>query len=54
MKKELTAGKNTNVIPLITPGNDNGRVMRRNVCAGLAPKSALASNQEVSILHRDV
>ena len=46
MKNELTAGKNTNVIPLITPGRESGSVTRLNVCAGLAPKSALASNKE--------
>ena len=34
MKKELTAGRNTSVIPLIIPGTESGSVTRLNVCAG--------------------
>ena len=50
IKKELTAGKNTRVIPLITPGRDNGNVTFLKVSAPLAPKSAAASKRDASIL----
>ena len=46
MKKELTAGRNTSVMPLMTPGSDSGKVTRRKVCTGFAPRSALASTRE--------
>ena len=39
MKNELTAGKNTNVIPETTPGNESGKITFQNVWNLLAPKS---------------
>ena len=37
IKKELTAGKKTSVIPLITPGNDSGNVTFQNVLKTVCP-----------------
>ena len=50
MKKLLTAGKNTSVIPLTTPGKESGKVTRKNVCLSFAPKSCEATSRFGSIL----
>ena len=42
------------MIPLITPGRESGSVTLRKVWTGSAPRSALASSREWSILVSDV
>ena len=54
MKKLDTAGRNTSVMPEITPGSESGSVTRRNACTGVAPRSLAASKRLLSILARDV
>ena len=45
MKRE-SEGIKTAWIPAFTPGIDNGKTIRRNVCQEVAPRSLLAFNNE--------
>ena len=55
MKNELTAGKKTSAIPLITPGIESGRVtFQKCLIASLRLSHELASNNDLSILDKDV
>ena len=53
MKKLDTAGRNTSVIPLSTPGRDRGSVTFRKDCTGFAPRSFAASMRLLSIFARE-
>ena len=54
MKKELTAGRKTRLMPLTTPGRDSGKVTRIKVCTSFAPRSLLAARRDLSILQREL
>ena len=54
MKKLETAGRNTSVMPEMTPGRESGSVTRRNACTGVAPRSLAASSRLLSILASEV
>ena len=51
---EEIAGKNTIVIPVNTPPNDNLKVIFQKVVIGFAPRSLLASTKDLSILVKAV
>ena len=53
IKKLDTAGRNTSVIPLSTPGRERGSVTFRKLCMGVAPRSLAASSRLLSIFARE-
>ncbi|MNY74322.1 hypothetical protein D3C86_2133230 [compost metagenome] len=48
MTNSPMAGMKTSMEPAMMPGSDSGRVMKRKVWTGRAPRSAEASNRETS------
>jgi hypothetical protein len=46
MMKSPRVSEKLNIDPATTPGNASGRVIRRNVVAGRAPRSPEASSTE--------
>ena len=49
MTKVVSAGMKTIVQPLMTPGKESGKTMRRKVCQWPAPRSCAASMMLLSM-----